>query len=383
MGQSIHHKIGIGGLALSVLVCVASACSDSAGPSQIPKGLANCQGMTQLTVPPVDMGAIRDLAPLGSLNPPAHTLPTDHLYLSANIVAGAATVVVAVVAPGDMVISEVRSRSGGIPDYAMTFFPCADLMMYFSHLGTLSADLTAKIGPITSCDPPYTTGGVTTVSCAKRVEIRVTAGTPLGTMGGDFGNILDWGGNDRRVPPLAFINSARSYGSGDFGQQNAICPVDYFVPSVATALRTRFSGLLGKRTIEPVCGTIMQDVPNTAQGRWYFNDIPQDDPHLALAHDNVDPRVGTISMGTSVPSLPTNPWSFTPATSGRVNTDFPRVTADGRIYCYQTFFGSRPPTHALIQLIAPTRVRIEGVPGTICGDPSGWAFSAAAREFTR
>jgi hypothetical protein len=45
---------------------------------------------------------------------------------------------------------------------------------------------------------------------------------------------VDYGGYDRRVPKLAFINPARSYGNNhNFGHNNTICPVDYFVPAVA------------------------------------------------------------------------------------------------------------------------------------------------------
>ena len=32
---------------------------------------------------------------------------------------------------------------------------------------------------------------------------------------------------------------------------------------------------------------------------------------------------------------------------------------------------------------SPTRVRIEGVLGATCGDPSAWAFTSGAREFAR
>jgi hypothetical protein len=73
------------------------------------------------------------------------------------------------------------------------------------------------------------------------------------------------------------------------------------------------------------------------QGRWYFDSTPRDDAHLALAHDHGDPRLGVISSGTSVASLPVGAREFTPAATGRVNLDFPMVGPDGLIYCYQTF----------------------------------------------
>lgn len=123
---------------------------------------------------------------------------------------------------------------------------------------------------------------------------------PLGTFPG-----LDYGGADRRVPELAFVNPTCSYGGNQsFGENHTICPVDYFVPTVANAVRARLGRNGVMRAMPPVCGTLMQDVPNSAQGRWYFDNTVRDDPHLALAHDNGDPRLGVISSGTSIPSVP-------------------------------------------------------------------------------
>jgi hypothetical protein len=258
--------------------------------------------------------------------------------------------------------------------------------MYFAHIVTLSADFGARVGDITSdCSAPYTSGGTTNSECSKRVEIGLAAGALIGTVGGPSFPGFDFGGADRRVPPLDFVNPARSYGYGQgFGQNNTICAVDYFAPAVAAALRTKLGRNGARRTTPPICGTIMQDVPNTAQGRWYFDTTPNDDPHLALAHDNGDPALGVISVGTSVPTVAAGAFTFTPAPTGRVNLDFPLVTPSGQIYCYQSFLLSPPPPrHILIQLLSATRVRIDGLLGASCGDPSTWVFSPGAREFTR
>jgi hypothetical protein len=374
-------------LALAVLVLGTAACGDNTGPSEAPEGLANCGGTPMLTVSPVDISIIRDLAPLGNLNPPVHTLPTDHLYFFANVDLTEAELV-PVVSPGDIAVSEVTrqtrlSGAASVIDYSMTFFPCADLSLYFAHV-VLTPELLAEIGPFGTCNQ-YVAGGDTYESCAKRVNLKLKAGALIGAMGGTFGNVLDFGGYDRRVAQLPFVNQARSYGNGtEFGQNRTICPVDYFVVSVASWLRGKFGTSSKRRTVDPLCGTIMQDVPNTAQGRWFFNDTPQDEPHLALAHDNIDPRIGVISVGTSVPSLPPRYWGFTPAATGRVNADFPRVTVDGLTYCYENFLNATQPIkHVLVQLISATRVRIEGFAGALCGNESTWAFTAGAREFAR
>jgi hypothetical protein len=52
-----------------------------------------------------------------------------------------------------------------------------------------------------------------------------------------------------------------------------------------------------RRTAEPVCGQLMQDVPGSAQGRWYMGSSDMDDRNLALVHDNV------------IPTLARSPWA--------------------------------------------------------------------------
>ena len=389
MSRSVRQRIECG--VVLVLASIAAACG-STGPNGVPKGLASCQGTEFLTVSPIDPADIGEIAPLGNLSPPYHTLPTDHIYVNTTPVAAGVAKVATVVAPGTLVIVEVtkQTRTGGGQsdgvNYGLRFFPCADVAMYFAHLITLSAELASQVGQITECDPPSSSGGITSAECRKRVEINLAAGAQIGTAGGTAFPGIDYGGADSRTPELAFVNPGRSYGSGQgFGQSHTICPVDYFVPAVASALRAKFGRNGVRRTIAPVCGTIMQDVANTAQGRWYFDNTARDDPHLALAHDNGDPRIGVISAGISIPSLPTGAREFTPATSGRVNLDFPLVTNDGSIYCYQTFSPSPPPPlrHVLIQLTSPTQLRIEGVIGATCGDPSTWTFTSGAKDFTR
>jgi hypothetical protein len=283
-----------------------------------------------------------------------------------------------------------QTRSGAGDNFGMRFFPCSDVAMYFAHLVSLTPAFASQVGAFTTCDQPYTSGGVTSTECRKEVEIHLTAGTVIGTAGGPSFPGIDFGGADRRAPTLQFVNPGRSYGSDhSFGQNNTICPLDYFVVSVGDALRARLGRGAERRTIAPICGSVMQDVVNTAQGRWYFDNSVQEDPHLALAHENVDPRLGVISSGTSIPSLTAGARIFTPVSTGRVpgrvNTDFSAVTADGFIYCYETFSPSPPPParHVLVQLVSPTRVRIEGVTGALCGDPSSWAFTTGAREFSR
>ena len=123
-------------------------------------------------------------------------------------------------------------------------------------------------------------------------RIALAAGAAIGTMGNASGGVFDLGGYDGRSPPLGYVNPARTLGSS---ANQAICPLDYFVPALADSRRASLGGWRGHRTVAPLCGTPMQDVGNTAQGRWYFNAAENEDPHLALVHDNVDATLGAFS----------------------------------------------------------------------------------------
>jgi hypothetical protein len=184
------------------------------------------------------------------------------------------------------------------------------------------------------------------------------------------------------VTALAFVNPSRSPGANDpFGANRTICPVDYFTPPVRDALRAHFGRGGERRSAPPVCGEVMQDIAGTAQGRWFHGSSVQDDMNLALVHDNVNPEIAAISVGTAVPSLPSRVYRFVPASSGRLNSDFPLVTVGGGIHCYDAT--DVPDTLVFLQLVAATRLQIEGRPGASCGDPSTWAFTSAATEFER
>jgi hypothetical protein len=333
---------------------------------------------------------ISTVTPLGNLNPPGHVHPTDHMYFYAPPLVGG-TLAVPLVSPGSVVVSEItlnRRSVGGVPtneDYGLTFAACADVRMAFAHVTELAPSFAANVGAVDgSCDAPYVTGGVTSQQCRKRLRVQLEAGEPIGKTGGPMQGGLDFTALDRRVS-LPFVNPERSWGaSSPFGQNQAACPLDYFVPSVAASLRARLGRPGFPRTVEPICGEVMQDVAGTAAGRWFRVGVTsaQDDSHLALVHDNVDPTRGVFSVGTSVPSMPSGTYSFTPTVEGRVNLDFQRVTTVGTTYCYQI---SLPPTQlrVLLTLVSPTRVRVQGYGNGPCGDPSAWAFGAGWAEFER
>jgi len=362
-----------------------------------PAGLANCQGNAVLTRTPVALSALSDIVPLGNLNPPGHVFPTDHIYFytptgsgsSGASGASGATGVADVVSPGNITVVQVGQQTqsgGGQPtsvDYLMSFFPCADVLFYFYHLSTLSPDLLAQVGSFAGgCNAPYVIGSITYQQCYKTVSIRLSAGAPLGTMGGPGRGGFDMGGYDRRTATLGYVNPSRSIGgSGEFAHNKTICPLDYFTGDVAPSMRAMLGGRGMRRMMGPVCGEVMQDRAGTAQGRWFSGSAEQEEYHLGLVHDNIDPTLGAFSVGTMVPTLPVGVYTFTPVATGRMNADFSRVTPDGNVYCYQATGPSAQRVY--VKLTDASTLMIGAVAGASCGDPSGWSAALAATQFKR
>lgn len=342
-----------------------------------PQGLASCSAQPFLTVPLVPVANISSISPLGNLNPPPHTFPTDHIYLYMGVFGGAIS------APSASVVSNVglQHRTGGgqaaVDDYEVTFYPCRDVMMQLAHVAGLFPQFRAKVGALDDCNPSYMTGGFTYQQCRKVVNIALAAGEAIGTTAPS----LDVTARDRRVT-LSYVNPARlSDPVGEFGDKHTACPLDYFEQSIADQMRAKLGPPGQVRTTPPVCGEVMQDVPNTAAGRWFHVGSPTspEDPHLALAHHNVTPALAAFSIGTSIPSLPAGVYTFTPVSTGRVNLDFRYVTAIGEIECYSVTQNRR----VFLQLVSASRLRVEGSGIGACGEPSTWTLSAAAADFER
>ena len=353
-----------------------------------------CPAGPLFDVPPVPISAIDHLGPMGFLSPPGHTFPAQHpgivvpLLLREDPAAG--FVESPLSAPGYIRIVEVhkgrfvREDLGtDITDYGLFFYPCRDVYMYFGHVTSLSDELTALIGPYDEddCDASIETDVVSLVICSKRVQIDVESGESLGTIGGLTSSGIDFGGTDSRTE-LTWANPDR-------GRRHQICPFDYFTQELRDQFQDLFGSFSERRTAEPRCGEIMQDVPGTAQGVWYNYeaDVPTEDPHLALVHDHIDPSVGVVSVGTSLPLTVYGAFKFPPQTSGRVNLDFDLVRPGGPILCYefpdQLWDESLEAFVTLIRLDDEETLQAGLIPGEVCGDPVGWSLPPDAVEFRR
>jgi hypothetical protein len=274
-----------------------------------------------LSIAPLDTVSVMALVPLGGLNPPGHTFPSDHMgFYYKNF-----GVSRSILSPGNLRIFEIsRDRHGiGTPgetqDYHISFGNQNSTVLYFGHVNTLSTRLLDAAGSFTSADcNTYTAGGLTQEQCRKTVSIDATAGEIIGTGGVVAGQFaLDM---------------------GMLADNNPVCPLDYFDAATRAKLEAKLGSYDGaiKRTQSPVCGEINQDVAGTLQGIWLKQGLPKypEDNHIAFVKDNVEPNKLRISIGNAVSGLASNVYTFTPQSSGQIDRSFIDVVSNGSIFCY-------------------------------------------------
>ena len=389
MGQAAAKKA-------KVVVDKAAIASAAAGNSPSTAGnqpsvvdsLPSCNLTGPLSVLPIDLSSVTAIYPLGNLSPPPHTFPADHhdIYTNKTIPGDPSSPAVwaDILSPGLITVTDIASTEylSALPpftDYAIYFYPCRELRMYVGHVRTLSPGLAAAAGNLGNCFN-YISGGSSIRRCDQNTNIPMNPGDQIGTAPG-----MDFGAYDTRTTPLAFISPQRQA----MYKLNTVCPSDYFTPALKAAMNAktgRYDGLQW-RTDNPVCGQILYDVPNSAQGEWFNLGAPyiSEEPNLALVHNPVTFALEAISAGSSTPDI-TGVYYFVPAASGFLNRDFADVRSDGNVYCYDSFQdslgGSTGGGAIILDMPTPSTLRIEKyIPGACGSGP--WAMTGAAVEFQR
>jgi len=225
------------------------------------------KGPIVFTNAPIDLPTVDFLEPLGNLNPPGHTFPTDHIYfyyvnLGFPAVINPITTVnptncksgCPVYAPADGYLSNIRlsSDNGGTPNqYNVTFTHTDTFSSYLDHLTTLDPSILAQAGRI---NPSGNNGE----------WIPVKAGEVVGTVGGVSGeNALDFGVTNLQITQ-PFINPSH-YGF----EANSDSPIKYY----ADPLKSMLYGMVGRQTPDhwgrdEKDGIFCYDLPNTVLGNW-------------------------------------------------------------------------------------------------------------------
>jgi hypothetical protein len=350
--------------------------------------LPPCAGSAFFTALPFDAANIMGWVPLGNLNPPGHTFPTDHQYIYLTSFLTGNAQAVTLYAPGDVTIisAKVTRYAGGSPpeDYSLTFAPCAQVSGEFGHVRTIAPSLAAQIGPmLQGCNTYSPSPGTSVTQCyANPVRIAVRAGDVIGTSAG-----LDLSLFDARVAKIVYANPSRwTETSTGFDHFHVVPFSDYYAEPTGATVRAMLGSFDGKvrRTAAPLGGSIASDVPGTLQGTWFNPTQPTypESPHLAIVPFNVDPSRIRISMGTSQPGFLSNEYYVSAATGPNVNTPPAQVTASAAITCYEFENGYGI---ALVRLTDANTLTFEGRNGAnrTCAGAQPWAFTAAAVAFTR
>ena len=355
--------------------------------SLLGKDLNDCESNEVFSISPINLSDLSQITPLGNLNPTGHVFPTDHMYFNVRRTQdGSMAMLTTFYSPGDIYVDQISSSEylgENRIDYSIDFRACKQIWGKFGHISSISEKLQSQIKDASDCQT-YSTGGTTVKMCRKNVGIKISAGEKIGTVGGLKGGSagLDFWLSDYRTSELKFANPSR-WSENDL---HNVCATDYFMSDVRDGIKEKIGGWNGlKRVIEPICGTIAQDIIGTAQGDWYaVGKTDHEDPHLALVHDNINPTVPAFSIGTST-NMHSGVYTFAPASSGFVNIDFNNVKSDGNIYCYNAQGKYLNPSKTiiviLVQLTSSKTLKIEKANLNDCGT-GPWSFENPA-EFER
>lgn len=290
------------------------------------------------TVSPVNFNEFVGLVPLGAMNPPGHTFPTDHMYFYYKNPGTTHNIM----SPGNLTITTISrarhdvGKPGETQDYSIEFGSNNGTLFYYYHVATLSKKLENAVNNFSGANcESYKINGVAHESCKMiKLSIDVNAGEIIGTGGNVPGQFaLDMG---MRVNGIA------------------VCPLDYFEPNLKQQLENRLSNYDGtkKKKGTPLCGEVNQDITGTAQGNWYKKGFPKypEDQHIALVKDFIDPAIPIFSIGNGLTGQTPGYYTFLKLNFGYINRPFADVKADGKVYCYnlKQFNGMLIPNTSLI-----------------------------------
>lgn len=345
-------------LAIGALVVVACGGGGSGGPTgnttDNPYGIT-ATGPGVLSVSPIDTSEVIATTPLGNLNPPAHTLPTDHVYISyVDVFSGNAL-------NADCRKRPIYAAGSGVVDFVYQGDPRGDtkvdVMMtktfhyYYDHVLLL---------------PGITTGA------------RVTAGQQIATTTG-FCPSFDLGVYDLSVTNTGLLTPAR-YGEGTL---HAASPYKYFTPALRSLYLSRSRMYDGVPTDRE--GRIDWGVAGRLVGDWFHTSLAVDvsstgsangwSKQIAFVYDLVDNTAPRVSVGGVI----ANPFIGRIA---KTDPDPSTVTvATGLVaYAIRLPGAAEPYGWLLVQMTAPDRIRVEFFPQA-AARPSG--FTTAAQEYVR
>jgi len=327
-----------------VLAVVAAACGSSTSPSSSSSNntsVTRPSGPFAFTASPMDPAFVEFIAPLGNLNPPGHTLPTDHIYFYYRLLNPSAPARV-VLAPADGTVQTVIT--GNNVEVKLLILAASPCTYYLDHVVPDAAIVQ----------------GVA-IKAGQRVGMTNPSGASFGIDLGVFSDAVT-------VP---FANPSRYSSESLHGDS----PIKYF----SEPLRTQLYALV-RRSSGDRDGTFNYDVAGRLIGNWFAESVPvsaSQSPenwalHLAFAYDNFDPAVMRVSSGGALGFVGTPTFAAGPPNPADVSV------ASGKVV-YRLVNSGAPFGVLIVQMTAPDRVRVEYQPG----DRPDADFTDAARTYVR
>jgi len=335
---------------------------------------------------PIDIGNILSIVPLGNLNPPSHVFPTDHIYFYISRQEGGdRTKEVALYSPGNLIATSVNAIEhvkAGIVDYNINFVQGNSLHVRLGHVSSLSEDIFGDTSSFKNWEMTneYSTGGETYRWWSKEYDSVVVAGQVIGTAGGNPNQwaldlfVYDLERTQRNVAnPERWSQSWYLHG---------VDPLSYYEDGALFEQLLRLIDREMSEEEQPPFGSVLQDLPGTAQGCWFLQGVTEtypEDPHGALVHDNIRPRFAVLSIGNTVRNLQADVYEFLPREGGVLNRDFGDITPDGKTYGFEV---ERFNGVIIIHMPDSETLWMEALPG-VSIDPDQWIFSADRTVFNR
>lgn len=335
--------------------------------SSAPKCPENLSGI--LTYPFIKPEDISAIIPLGNINPPGHTSPVDHNYFETD-----ETGEIPLYAPADSLITNMielaykeSENDEYVPTgYLISFLICDGLQLDITEYTKISERLQNELKNFTpECVGDIRKDGHDKIErqCYyKDIAFEVVAGEILGST-----QVVDnkfpfeiWAAN-YNIAPRGDVNW-KFYNDNRYA--HIMCLFDLYSGDLKDQYYAKFgstmSGTFVPRTVQPLCGEVNQNINGTIQGMWYNGDERDENLEfqgkgLAFLHNNLDPTIAEISIGGTIRESALIVM-YTPTHSGTINREPSEVTADGKIYCFES---EKEHGKVLVKLIGINKMQVE------------------------
>ncbi len=307
-------------------------------------------GVDRFSHTPIDLALTGTITPLGNLNPPGHTTPSDHAYMYAvdfdHYPVPVDTLVRTVYAPATGAVNFMLLQPSH--DWKVQFVMTREMSYYLDHIQPRAG---LKVGDI------------------------VQAGEIMGTT--NRGGAIDLGAWDRRVTLAGLLVPAR------YGEQtlHAVTPWAYFEEPLRSAIYARLrrapdAAERDARIDFGIAGRLSGDWFHASLPRGYESSGPLGWPKtLAFVYDYYDPTKVRVSIGGTI--APPGIWTIPDEAPRPADVS---VASGTVIYSLLYTEGRTQSGLMLVRMLAPDSIRVEVFSGA---DIRAAEFDAGAQIYVR